>query len=73
MRCGVGFRGGSDPVLLRLRCRLAAIPRIRPLAWELPNATGTVLKGPKKQKGGGVLSNSCHHSRRIEVKLKEIF
>ena len=29
-------RGGSDPMLLRLWCRLAAVALIQPLAWGLP-------------------------------------
>ena len=44
MSCGVGQRCGSDPALLWLWCRLAATVLIRPLAWELPYATGTALK-----------------------------
>ena len=34
--CGVGYRCCSDPVLLWLWCRLAAVALIRPRAWELP-------------------------------------
>ena len=49
MSCGVGRRCGSDPVLLWLWCRLAAIALIRTQAWEHPYDTGTALKG-KKQK-----------------------
>ena len=48
MTCGVGRRCGSDAVLLWLWCRLAAVPPIRPLAWEPPRAVGMALK--KKQK-----------------------
>ena len=40
----------KDPVLCELWCRLAAAALIRPLAWELPNATGTSLKSKKKKK-----------------------
>ena len=36
--------------LLWLWYRMAAIALIRPLAWELPHATGTVLKKKKKKK-----------------------
>ena len=43
--CGVGHRHGSDPELLWLWCRLAAVAPILPLAWELLCATGC---GPKK-------------------------
>ena len=44
--CGVGRRHGSDPMLLWLWCRPAAIALIRPLAWEPPYA----LEETKKQK-----------------------
>ena len=50
MSCAVGHRCGSDPVLLWLWCRLAAAPQIRPLAWELPYATGVAIKRKQKQK-----------------------
>ena len=40
MSCAVGGRHGSNPVLLWLWCKLAAIAPIRPVAWELPFATG---------------------------------
>ena len=50
MSCGVGGRCGSDPVLLRLWCRPAAVARIRPLAWELPYAVGEDQKRKKKKK-----------------------
>ena len=48
MSCGVGCRHGSDPTLLWLWRRLAAIALIRPLAWEPPYATGAALKSNKK-------------------------
>ena len=48
--CSVGHRCGSDPALLWLWYRLAAAALIRPLAWELPYATGAALKRPKKGK-----------------------
>ena len=34
--CGIGCRHGSDPVLLCLWHRLAAVTLIQHLAWELP-------------------------------------
>ena len=43
--CGVGRRCGLDPALLWLWCRPAAVAPTRPLAWELPYAAGTALKG----------------------------
>ena len=50
MSCGVGCRWGSDPVLLWLWCRPAAMALIRPLGWELPYAAGVALKRQKKKK-----------------------
>ena len=44
MSYGVGYRRGSDPVLLWLRCRLAAVAPIQPLAWNPPYAVGAALK-----------------------------
>ena len=38
----------KDPVLLWLWYRPAAVAPIRPLAWELPNATSAALKSKKK-------------------------
>ena len=49
MSCGVGHRGGSDPVLLWLWRRPVAIPPIRPLAWEPPYAAGALEKAKKKR------------------------
>ena len=57
MSCGVGCRGGSDPKLLRLWCRPAAIALIRPLAWELPCASGKAIKRKKKL----VFDNLVYH------------
>ena len=51
MSCGVGHRPGSDPVLLWLWCRLAAVAPIRPLAWEPPYTVGAAQnKQTNKQK-----------------------
>ena len=49
MSCGVGRRHSSDPELLWLWHRLAAVALILPLAWELPYTVGMALKS-KKQK-----------------------
>ena len=49
MRCGVGCRHGSDPALLWLWHRPAAIAQLQPLAWELPYAVGVALKMKTKQ------------------------
>ena len=40
----VGHRRGSDPMLLWLWRRLAAVAPIRPVAWEPPYAAGVALK-----------------------------
>ena len=50
MSCGVGRRQGSDPELLWLWHRPAAIALIRPLAWEPPHAVGAALEKAKRQK-----------------------
>ena len=45
----MGRRLGSDPTLLWLWCRPAAVALNRPLAWEFPYAVGTALKSKKKK------------------------
>ena len=50
MSCGVGRRHGSDPALLQLWRRAAAIAPIRPRAWEPPYAMGAALEKGKKIK-----------------------
>ena len=45
--CGAGCRHGSNPELLWLWCRPAAVAPIRPLAWELPYAVSAALKRKK--------------------------
>ena len=50
LSCVVGHRCSSDPTWLWLWCRPVAVALIRPLAWELPYATGVVLKSKKKKK-----------------------
>ena len=49
MSCGVDHRHGSDPALLWLWHRPAAMAPIRPLAWEPPYATGVALEKAKRQ------------------------
>ena len=49
MSYGVGHRYSLNPALLWLWCRLAAVAPIRPLAWELPYATGETLKRKEKE------------------------
>ena len=50
MSCGVDHRRGWDPTLLWLWRKPAAVALIRPLAWELPDATGVALKNKKEKK-----------------------
>ena len=50
MSCGIGHRRGSDPTLLWLWQRSAAIAPILPLTWELPYIMGAALKRKKKKK-----------------------
>ena len=50
MICGVGCRHGSDPALLWLWCRPAAVAPIPPLAWESPYAMEAALEKAKRQK-----------------------
>ena len=40
----------KDPVWLWLRCKLAAIALIQPLAWEPPHAASAALKRKKRKK-----------------------
>ena len=48
--CDVRRRCNSDPTLLWLWHRPAAMAPIWPLAWELPYASGVTLKKAKKKK-----------------------
>ena len=50
MSCGVGHRLGSDPALLWLWCRPAAVVPIQPLAWELPHAAGAAPKSERERR-----------------------
>ena len=50
MRCGLCCRCGSNPALMWLWYRPAAVSLIQPLAWELPYAAGAALKGQRKKK-----------------------
>jgi len=46
----VGHRLGSDPELLWLWCRTAAVAPIRPLAWKPPYASRAAPEKTKKDK-----------------------
>ena len=76
MSCGVGLRFSSDPALLWLWCRLAAIAPIGPLAWELPHAASETLKNKqtnknnktkKKRRRRTFLQAPTHFSLRCEM------
>ena len=49
MSCSVGCRRDSDPLLLWLYLRLAAVAPIRSLAWGVPYAAGLALKQTNKK------------------------
>ena len=55
MSCDVGRRRGSDPKLLWLWRRVAAVAPIRPLAWESPYAIDAALNRQKKKKSESVI------------------
>ena len=50
MSYSVGHSHDSDPTLLLLWCRPAAVARIGSIAWELPGASGVAIKIKKKKK-----------------------
>ena len=51
MSCGVSQRCGSDPTLLWLWRKPAAIAPTGPLAWEPPYVGGAALKRQEKKSG----------------------
>ena len=63
MSCGVGCRCGSDPELLCLWYRPAAIAPIRPLAWELPYASGVALTRQKQKQKTGAWPHILHKNQ----------
>ena len=50
MSCGIGHKCSSDPTLLRLWSKLAAVALIRPLASDIREAAGAGKKKKKKKK-----------------------
>ena len=60
---GVGGRHGSDPTLLWLWCRPAAVPPIQSLAREFPCGSGTALKRQKQEK----------EKKEREKKIQDLF
>ena len=70
MRCDVGHRCGSDPVLLWLWCRLEAAALIGPLAWEIPYVTGTAeRKGKERKKERKKEKKRKKRKRNMYIKL----
>ena len=63
MSCGVGCRCGSDPLLLWLWCRLAAVALIQLLVWELRHAAGVALEKTKRQKKFKSVFSCCGADR----------
>ena len=57
MSCGVGHRLSSDPTLLWLWHRLAAVAPILPLSWRLPYAADVLKKQKKKKKKSSSILN----------------
>ena len=61
MSCGIGCRCSSDPKLLWLWCRPAAVVLIQSLTWEFPHAAGVALKSKKsnnnKKSPGGLFKH----------------
>ena len=62
MSRSVGCRGGSDPVVLWLKCRPAAAPPIWTLTWEIPYPAGMALKKKEESFLGveNIRSYQCH-------------
>ena len=56
MSCGIGCRCGSDPALLWLWCRPAAVALIQPLARELPCAAYAAHLAVKKKQKNNCMS-----------------
>ena len=74
----MGHRRGSDPELLWLWCRPAAVAPIRPPAWEPPYAAGVALKSKinkeinkKKRLHFCVRGNDHFHSKFKSINRKK--
>ena len=50
MSCAIGHRCSSDPLLLWLWHRMAAVAPIQPLAWEFPYAMPVLPAARQKKK-----------------------
>ena len=64
MSCGVSRRHGSDPALLWLWYRPAAVALTGPLAWESPYAVGAALKSKRKKK-----ISDCYSLKALKKEL----
>ena len=71
MRCGVGGRHSSDPALLWLWHKLAAVAPFQPLAQELPYAMGAALKKAEKKKRKKERKVTHKRIRKEETKLAQ--
>ena len=68
MSCGVGHRCGSDPALLWLWCRQAAVAPIPPPAWDPPYAMNAALKSKKqKTKKPKTANYLCMHTFYLKI------
>ena len=67
MSCGVGYRHSSDPALMQVWGRPAAVVAIRPLVWEPPYATGLALKRQKKKALGLRKTNICSSNQNLSA------
>ena len=65
MSCGIDCRHSSDPVLLWLWCRAAAVALIQPLAWEPPYVMSEGLKRQKNRSPG--YSYECSNLTRAHL------
>ena len=63
MSCVVGCRRSSDPALLWLWRRPAAMALIRPLAWEPLYAAQEIAKSQKQKKKDNGNSHLCSVGR----------
>ena len=76
MSCGVGRRLNSDPSLLWLWCRQAAVALIWHLAWEPPYAAIAALKSKNKEyyptvKTHVLHKNSINESQKLHIEGKK--
>ena len=72
MSYGVGCGCGSDPALLWLWCRLAAVAPVGPLTWESPYAEGAAQEKAKRQKEKKkILSLETIFLRPLNVEWRE--